>query len=104
MAINWKNRAKRFEQEALAKHDSIIKIAFCLEKERALRRRADEKSLILASVVERACAALEGAAENMRGAGRAASARELGNVLYDLRMRLLGRAQGAAMTAKDEQR
>lgn len=111
MPINWKNRAKKWEQEALvaeevklALHKSSAHLAFALEKEKALHRRTCEQNLSLNARLGRAIYALNGAVEVIAALNQAATAitfRMIANDLRPLNSDTDGCAKG--ITQKDEQ-
>lgn len=104
MAINWKNRAKKFEAEAQSKHAQFIHLAFNFEKEKALHRRTNEQANDLDLKLQRARTLLYGAAENLAGHGQHASADALQASANDLYV--IPRTAAPAMAkgiAQDEQ-
>jgi hypothetical protein len=104
MAINWKNRAKRFEKEFLELNTRAAHVAFALEKERALHRRTCEEANQLCGVLRRARTLLFGAAESLSGHGQRASAEALRMCASDLYVPPRDGSAGAAKpVAKDEQ-
>jgi hypothetical protein len=104
MAINWKNRAKRFEKEFLELNTRAAHVAFALEKERALHRRTCEEANELGAKLRRARTLLFGAAENLSGHGQRASAEALRVCASDLYLAPRdGLAGAAGPVAKDEQ-
>lgn len=111
--INWKQRAADAEEALLAAeetrlevHKRMAHVAFALEKEKALRRRADEHANRLDIKLHRALTLIHGAAENLAGRGQLASSDALHLGANDLRSSPRPETDGCAltpMTAKDEQ-
>lgn len=100
--VNWKSRAKKWEQEALTANENRVKVAFCLEREKALRRRSDEHVTRLDGKLQRALTALDSAVEFISLhdlPGTAATFRMIANDLRQTR----DTAAGAPIALKDEQ-
>lgn len=82
--INWHKRAADAEQALLDLSERMAHVCFSYEKEKATRRYANQQRISLAARLDRAINALRGAAENLHGAGRTASASELYSIASDL--------------------
>jgi hypothetical protein len=85
MAINWKARAKRAEDDLAHMKVTCAHVAFNLEKEQALHRRTCEQNNALTARLDRAVMALCGAREGFDALGQTATAETLRLLAGDLR-------------------
>jgi hypothetical protein len=85
MAINWKARAKKFEDDMTHMKVTCAHVAFNLEKEKTLHQRTCRQNLELTARLDRAVAAIDSAAETCAAHGLSGHATTFRIIVGDLR-------------------